>query len=315
MNRNKYFISCDWGTTNFRLRIINRSTLDVTYSLVLPSGVKSIFEAFSQIQGTSQFDYFQNYLREIISQLPSGFGSMDIVLGGMASSSIGMKELPYAKGPFRISGETLYWEELPFDEQRTMLLVSGVQYDDDVMRGEELIAIGLEEYLINQEEALLILPGTHSKHLYYRQGCFEALRTYMTGELFSLLIEHSILKNSVQSDSWKESYHHAFLAGLRKGQAGLTRHLFKIRVDQLLKRSDPTENYFTLSGMLIGDELKDLFHQPAHLILAAPDSIRNHYAMAMNTMYPEHKITTVTESDYHLALIKGQNRVLQLSRQ
>ena len=68
-----------------------------------------------------------------------------------------------------------------------ILLISGIKSDLGMMRGEEVQAIGLEEQLRPHGDGVLLLPGTHSKHLTYRKEAFTALQTFMTGELFEVL--------------------------------------------------------------------------------------------------------------------------------
>ena len=48
-----------------------------------------------------------------------------------------------------------------------------------------------------REQCVLILPGTHSKHIYVRQESVIDFRTVMTGELFDVLGRNSLLRASV----------------------------------------------------------------------------------------------------------------------
>src|SRR5690606_28749987 len=50
------------------------------------------------------------------------------------------------------------------------------------------------------EEQLFIFPGTHSKHVIVRKNKITGFKTYLTGELFNLLSEKSILSASVEKD-------------------------------------------------------------------------------------------------------------------
>ena len=67
-----------------------------------------------------------------------------VVLSGMASSSIGLVELPYSKLPFRTNGEDLITEQIQH-QNNPLLVISGASTTDDVMRGEENKGIAEQE--------------------------------------------------------------------------------------------------------------------------------------------------------------------------
>ena len=119
----------------------------------------------------------------------------------MASSSIGLYELDYADLPFNVNGDNLIVKRLILKNKSELLLISGVKNNDGMMRGEETQAIGFEDYLKPFNESILILPGTHSKHLEYKNGNFIDLKSFMTGELFEILSLKSILSNSVTKNT------------------------------------------------------------------------------------------------------------------
>jgi 2-dehydro-3-deoxygalactonokinase len=90
-----------------------------------------------------------------------------------------------------------------------------------------------------------------------------SFKTYMTGELFSLLIKHSILKNAVEEPGKDKPLEKAgtgaFLKGLHQSQyPDLLHQLFSLRVNRLFEKLSPLENYYYLSGLLIGAELRSV---------------------------------------------------------
>ena len=116
----------------------------------------------------------------------------------MASANIGMCELAYAEMPLQSDGSNLLWKEIFLAPKQQLLLISGAKGKNGMMRGEEIQAIGLADQLENSGGGILILPGTHSKHLRYENKAFTDLKTFMTGELFAVLCKHSILENNVK---------------------------------------------------------------------------------------------------------------------
>src|SRR5450432_1404958 len=122
----------------------------------------------------------------------------------MASSTLGMVELPYKELPFLADGsdlrvETIYANGLFHHD---VLLISGARTGDDVMRGEETQLVGCAlgaGYATQAGEQVFIFPGTHSKHVVVREGRVIAFKTYMTGEFFELLSKKSILAGDVEA--------------------------------------------------------------------------------------------------------------------
>src|SRR5690606_37345331 len=122
---------------------------------------------------------------------------------GMPASSVGLIELPYALLPFSLDGDGLIMERLQIDSlSNPVLLISGARTDVDVMRGEETKVLGASAYLNGaNRSSLLILPGTHSKHVTVSSRRVMDIRTYMTGELFGLLSRQSLLATSVAASA------------------------------------------------------------------------------------------------------------------
>ena len=62
----------------------------------------------------------------------------------------------------------------------------------DVMRGEETQILGAMKSS-GAHSGLFVLPGTHSKWARVEAGCIVGFETFMTGEVFAVLKEHSVL--------------------------------------------------------------------------------------------------------------------------
>src|SRR3569833_1331753 len=81
--------------------------------------------------------------------------------------------------------------------------------------------------------ALVCHPGTHNKWTLLRRGSIHNFRTVMTGELFSLLKEHSILADLLQgkvddNQVFRDAARHAIF------NESLPAELFSIRAGVLL---------------------------------------------------------------------------------
>ena len=257
----------------------------------------------SGLPETERVTFYRTVLEKAIGQLAASSQSsrepnskidlqyVPVIISGMASSSIGMLELPYKTLPFDVSGVDLMPAVLPATKRspRIVYLVPGVRSADDVMRGEEtqLIGCGLNtpsptvntpgptvntpaRAVNTPGQRVFVFPGTHSKHIHVRDGQAVAFRTYMTGELFALLTKQSVLAASVTAPGETGSASasaaptpEAFFAGIAASQdTSLLHTAFLTRTNQLFHKYSKEDNYHFLSGLLIGEELRDLADAP-----------------------------------------------------
>jgi 2-dehydro-3-deoxygalactonokinase len=270
----KCFISGDWGTTNLRLRLVDMDRQQVLGEITSSQGIATTFGEWQQCTSDQRLSFYQSILLHQIhhlqeqAQLP--LEDLPLVLSGMASSSLGMLELPYQPVPFGATGEDLYRRDIPASPgfRHRILLVSGVRTDDDVMRGEETQLIGALSPG-DKGEHIFIFPGTHSKHIQVRDGQALSFSTYMTGEFFHLLSAKSILAGSVAPPSSQTPLPPSFKKGVEDSRhSSLLHSAFLVRTNQLLGHLSKEDNYYYLSGLLIGEELKYL--STAHPSLSIP---------------------------------------------
>ena len=307
-----HFISVDWGTTNLRAHLVEYSGSEILKSISTEQGMKAIYAAFSDQNLKSQRRFISDFLLDTLAPLLSEDTSIPIVASGMGSSSIGIKELPYAEFPIDSSGATISFECLPLKNGNELILISGAKDNIGFMRGEEIQAIGLSDHLADAVQSTLILCGTHSKHLRYENGKFSEMKNFMTGELFEVLVNHSILSHSVEKVKYNEQYQQSFLQGVRSGlKEKLTAQLLSIRSADLIRKQHPTKNYFYLSGMLIGNELAYLTNESTAIYLAASDELQLLYTLALEAVVPTERITSISQSELEKATIRGHKKVLK----
>jgi 2-dehydro-3-deoxygalactonokinase len=300
------FLSCDWGTTSFRLRWVSGPERKILRELRKSVGIKALYEEALQLGPTSSTNrdsVFAEFLRgrieEMIdaSQVPGR--PLPLVISGMASSTIGWMEVPYAGVPFPLDGsglraQELFWEAPDFVGQTH--LISGIATEHDMMRGEESEVLGLmslPELVQHREQSLLILPGTHSKHITIDKNCIVDIRTFMTGELFDVLGRQSLLRASVDLDASSDgaelagANRAAFAEGSRCGREhGLAGGLFRVRTRAVLGQRPLAENKWFFSGLLIGAELKMVIENASDrpVILAGSRVHSDFYQLALETI-------------------------------
>jgi 2-dehydro-3-deoxygalactonokinase len=158
------FISCDWGSTSFRLRIVELGTRRILAEQQTPDGIKT----FAALPPVNRSTAMASLLADRLATWPELAPSVAIVISGMASSNVGWQELPYVSAPFPLDGSRAGRKWISFPDrqgnQRKTLLISGVRSADDIMRGEECVLIGAYALqgggLRREDPTLALLAGT-----------------------------------------------------------------------------------------------------------------------------------------------------------
>lgn len=309
------FLSCDWGTSSLRLRLVQTADLKVIAEERSDKGIAETFKSW-QLQGADaalRIDFYQEVLAQQIDSLSQRVGvplhCVPVVLSGMASATIGMIDLPYKRLPFSLDGSDLKVKSLTAcNGSNPLIIISGAQTDEDVMRGEETKIIGCATHLTGiKQDHLLVLPGTHSKHIVVKNNHAVSFKTFMTGEFFGLLSTNGVLAASVEKggDFNDAENQQCFSAGVKAAQiADLLHSSFMVRTNQVLKDIPKQQNYYYLSGLLIGTELKGLKPDlPLYLVCGA--SHLPYYVMACQVI----GIMVAKHIDADDALISGQRSV------
>ncbi|MEO6452769.1 MAG: 2-dehydro-3-deoxygalactonokinase, partial [Ginsengibacter sp.] len=166
------FISCDWGTSTLRLRFVDATGMMVLAETEGSEGISQTFNLWKQSgrKEDGRLHFYQSILKKHIVQLEEQLNfslpDMPLIISGMASSTIGMMELPYKEVPFSIDGHDLVLKTIEESEdfRHPILMISGVRTANDVMRGEETQLTGCL-HSDDEEDQIFIFPGTHSKHV------------------------------------------------------------------------------------------------------------------------------------------------------
>jgi 2-dehydro-3-deoxygalactonokinase len=246
-------IAIDWGTTNRRGwaftadgRVVDERS-DSDGLLAIPKGgfVSSFIDFTSRWRGKDE--------------------RVPVLMCGMVGSKLGWIEAPYLYLPLDLGELASALARVPGVE--AVWIVSGACDDHDtepdVMRGEECQILGAV-LARNVREAILLLPGTHSKWAIVKEGKLIRFRTYMTGEIFSTLTSTGTLAQLMQPGELDEE---AFDRGLARGHGearALLHTLFGVRTLGLFERMPRSSLASYLSGLLIGAEIADALHWVAN---------------------------------------------------
>lgn len=318
-----HFFSCDWGTTSFRLRLVSRAEGRVVAEMADDNGARAIASSLPDNAGAAdRAAAFGSALKRALACLPQAAdplaAGVPVVISGMASSSIGWRELPYAGLPFPVDGSQTVgeWLEVPWSSRSVpVLLVSGLAGEMEIMRGEETQVIGLlaqPRFCELAEQVTVILPGTHSKHVHVSTGSVTTLQTYMTGELFDVLSTHSILRFTAGGLA-EERDGPAFDDGVTATcDRGLMRSLFQTRTRSVLGGQPVPANRAFLSGLMIGSELVEIADEhPDSPLLLAGGGIVESYTRAAHVLGLRDRLVVATRAEFDNAVTRGHELLLQ----
>jgi 2-dehydro-3-deoxygalactonokinase len=225
-------IAVDWGTSSFRAYRLDARG-DILETRASDRGILKVPPG--QFAGVLESEI-------------SGWAQQPIVMSGMVGSRHGWIEAPYVQCPAGLDEIGAAMREV----SKGIWIVPGVSCRHavpDVMRGEETQILG------SGVEGTICLPGTHSKWVEVKQGRIESFSTFMTGEVYAVLKQHSILGRMMEEGAPDAA---AFRQGVERSgdSGGLLHHLFGVRTRGLMGELAPAASASYLSGILIGHELR-----------------------------------------------------------
>ena len=288
------FVAIDWGTSSFRAWLMAEDGTPL---------VERRSQEGMRHCATAGFD---TVFRSHIAAL--GGEELPVIICGMAGARQGWQEAPYLETPTRL--DALHASAVRVETDGDVRILPGVAQVSaarpDVMRGEETQILGAIEPNFT---GLVCIPGTHSKWVVIEDGAIAAFTTYLTGELFALIAEQSVVSLAIDKEAAAAPDGAAFSSGLaiaQNGDEALSSSLFRIRSGMLLGFADKCDGAAKLSGLLIGAEIADVVRhygkRPVHLIAAGP------LAQLYETALAQAGFAT-TMADAELASRRGLARV------
>lgn len=273
MSNTRPLIAIDWGTSSLRGARLGTS------GQVLES------REFSRGILTVPPGQFEAVFKEHFGDWMQAAGALCLI-AGMAGSRQGWQEAPYCPCP---AGFAELSQHLLWLQPHRIALVPGLSCmttdtlnTPDVMRGEEVQIFGALQ-LAGRDTATLVLPGTHSKWAQVEHGRVTRFSTFMTGEVYALLSQHSILGKTLDlNGAFDEA---AFLQGVDQSQTAgsVLNKLFAVRTLGLFERLPAAALPSYLSGLLIGEELRtqSASADTAPVILIGSHALTSRYTLAL----------------------------------
>jgi 2-dehydro-3-deoxygalactonokinase len=244
--RQAAYVAVDWGTSSFRLWLVDRT------GNVL--GERRSHEGMMAATKPGFATVLQSHL-EAVGAAPG----LPVVVCGMAGARQGWVEAGYVDTPAPLASILKHAVPVPGQDRDIRILPGIAQRDPkapDVMRGEEtqlLGALGVDA----TDDAVVCMPGTHSKWVRANGGTVERFATFMTGELFDVISRETILSHAVAGAEEAQdidAFRSAVMAAFETPSLAANL-LFQVRSGQLLYGGKPSSAREKISGTLIGLEL------------------------------------------------------------
>jgi 2-dehydro-3-deoxygalactonokinase len=268
-------IAVDWGSSSFRAFLLGQNGT-VIAKTATDQGIFTIPDKA-----------FEKTLLANCGPWLDPHGKLPLIMGGMIGSRNGWLETPYQPCPVGAVDLANNLVSVPNTLGLEIKIIPGVTgpsaFDGfDVMRGEEIQALGALA-TIGANDAVLCLPGTHSKWCSAEDSTISTLTTFLTGEMFSLISNQSSISSLISETGHDQT---SFEAGVACGNAtsGLLNRLFSIRADALLDKANYTCSSSYLSGLLIGNEIsvmKQHIENKNPVILVGNQGLTKRYSSAL----------------------------------
>lgn len=289
-----FVAAVDWGTSSFRLWLLARDGAVLGEARSDEGMMKAMETGFSAV--------LERHLSEL-----SAPSDLPAVICGMAGARQGWREAAYLDTPAALD-DLVSRSVVVEDAARPVRILPGVAQRDparpDVMRGEETQLLGVASQ--GRMSGLVCMPGTHSKWVALENGRIERFATVMTGEFFSVLAGHSILRLAVGDNPQVNVSDPVFATAVQEAFAApqeAMAQLFAIRAGPLLSLRDPAEGAARLSGGLIGLELaaaRSRFGTLSEVVLAGSGRLGDLYIAALGAVD-----VPVTKADADTAVRAG----------
>jgi len=237
------WIAADWGTTHLRVWLFGADD--------------TLIEELSSDRELTALnpEEFEPVLLELIGDR-LGTGRVPVICCGMVGAQQGWAEAAYAQAPCPPPDANTALRVQVNDPRLDMRILPGVMQKSpaDVMRGEETQIAGF--LAVNPKFfGTVCLPGAHTIWAQISAGEIVSFRTFMTGELFSLLGTQSVLRHSVSGAGWSDEAFSEACSDAMSAPQQVASRLFGLRAGSLVNDLGQAEARARLSGYLIGMEL------------------------------------------------------------
>lgn len=196
---------------------------------------------------------------------------MTVIATGMITSDLGLVEIPHLKVPAGAHELTagMVKKDIPEVFDQAIWFIPGVRNvventfpanitNMDIMRGEEVEAIGAIAKLGINGPAVLVLPGSHTKMIKLdRKNRISGSITTMTGEMLEFLTKKSILAAALDEEFSDFLDEEAVKLGAKTSATnGLNRTAFSVRLLKMYTDYSRNQRANYLLGAVFANDIK-----------------------------------------------------------
>lgn len=238
------WIGVDWGRTDVRVWVF-----DGAHNLLAEHVVEGGLEERHSVG-------FENALLAIVGRFLTDRQVTTVVCCGLSDEPDGVLVESLMAVPCEPVVERGLNRIETVDPRMNVVGLCGVKQiaPPDVMFTENTQIAGfLAEY--PDFDGVLVLPGTHTKWVRISAGEIVSFQTFMTGEIYAFLAEHSELRYAVADAGWDDvAFEEALGAAISRPES-VAAKLFGVRAGALLNKQSGSVARAQLLGFLVGLEL------------------------------------------------------------
>ena len=280
------WIAVDWGTSNARVWAID----EFGQPLARASSARGM--------ATLEPHEFESALLELIGDWLSDDRSLPVFACGMVGARQGWIEAPYMEVPCKPLSPASFRLAPTTDRRIAVRIAGGLCQSEppDVIRGEETQIAG---FLAERPEfdGVACMPGTHTKWVEISDGRVIRFKSFISGELFSLLQNHSVLRHSLASGNIDDAAFEDELDRLVGRSDAPLSAMFSLRAEDLLFQTPPDVLRAKLSAALIAAEGRAAqpFWNNRRVVLIGEQSLSKFYGLALNKLGVEAETPDTSE--------------------
>lgn len=269
-------IVVDWGTTSLRATLVDAGGNELE-NIETSQGISSL----------NKGDHEEALMTTLSSWL-SSHGALPIAALGMITSRNGWIEIPYVPcpaGPAELAAGSV---RRSLRNGSDLVFLPGLTDPlrkpfPDVMRGEEIQVAGHGL----ADDGTVIIPGTHSKWAQVKDGRIDGFQTFVTGEIFALLLNNSFIARGAAQPPVDDP--EAYRWGLEeaKNSGAMLSLLFSARTGGLAGKLSANQLRSYVHGMVIGQEFRQArdagwYSEGGKATIVGNDGLNDLYVVAAN---------------------------------
>ena len=212
------------------------------------------------------------------------------LLAGVVGASFGWRDAGYLPCPIAVDQIGSHAVRAPTNE-RVVWIAPGISCTNawgqpDTMRGEELQIVGWAAQNPGRN-ALVALPGTHCKWGQVQDGQVTRFHSAISGELFALLRDHSVMVDRGAQSAPHDAAAFAEGVALAKGAVAvdMSALLFTARARQATGAMAVMAAPSLISGIIIGCDVRtglSLYGRSQDIVVIGDDALAARYNEALN---------------------------------